>query len=131
MCFAIPLFAANMNFFPRADKQILKKKVRKPSQCCCNSNKCLGLITAWKKQGEREYRVHTFSGAHLPVQVFLLWQFNAFITPAKPHTFQDKYRACAAFEKIMKVSTVAGNSISLNHIRSQLFKITNLFVVNI
>lgn len=72
MCFKIPVLAANMNFFPHADKEIPKKKLRKPSQCFCNSNKNLGLITACNNR-VREGAEFT------PSQVLVcLWRFSYF-----------------------------------------------------
>jgi len=72
MCFKISVFAADMNFFPHADKEILRKKLRKPSQCPFNFDKTLGLINAcniWVRGGAEA----------TPSQVLVcVWTFSYF-----------------------------------------------------
>lgn len=71
MCFKISVFAANMNLFPHVDKDILKKKLRKPSQSY-NSNKILAHITAcnnWVREG---------AGFTLSQLLICLWRISYF-----------------------------------------------------
>lgn len=120
MCFKISVFAANMNLFPHADKAILKKKLRKPSQSYCNSNKIWAHITAcnyWVREGAE------FTLSQL---LICLWRFSysdnlmLYYNSYNKH-ISRKIESLHCISKIMKVSTVAGNSIPpLSHVNMKL-----------
>lgn len=99
MCYKISVFASSMNFFPHAGKEILKKRLRKPSSCYLNSNKIWGITTACNNR-VREGAEFT------PLQVFIcLWRFSCFdnvMLFLHQLRFQGKLRACAVFQRALQ-----------------------------